>query len=86
MAIRALEALERMCSDNGFEYSKDDFANDYKEVETTLEALEIIKEKLVDAYSLKLIHDVDEYNAYTIHWESQELTPQEYELLKEVLG
>ena len=48
MAIRALEALERMCSDNDFEYSKDDFANDYKEVETTLEALGIIKGKLAE--------------------------------------
>lgn len=59
-------------------------------IETALKALKIIKKKNVDIEYIKtcFFDEKDgfkEYNAYVGHDEDQELSQEEYELLKEVL-
>lgn len=58
-----------------------------EQVEKSLNALEIIKEKDVDIYILRKCKTVDEYNFKIVHivGETRELTEEEFELLKEVL-
>ena len=41
MKITPLQALERMSSDNGYDYTKEDFTSDYNLVETTLKARKV---------------------------------------------
>ena len=53
-------------------------------VEKELKALEIIKEKEVNVYDFKEYESKYEYNKHTKE-EFQELTQEEYDLLKEVL-
>ena len=52
-------------------------------VEKSLRALQIIKEKIVDIPYLNKANDLDDYN--TAHRINDELTQEEYDLLKEVL-
>ena len=59
-------------------------------IETALKALNIIKEKNVDIDYIKTcFYDrkggFKEYNAYVEHDEDEELSQEEYDLLKEVL-
>ena len=54
-------------------------------VEKELKALEIIKEKEVNVYDFKEYESKYEYNKHTKE-EFQELTQEEYDLLKEVLS
>ena len=53
------------------------------EVEKSLKALEIIKEKKVNILLLELAENVDEYNERIVP--NGRLTEEEFELLKEVL-
>ena len=60
-------------------------------IETALKALNIINEKNVDIEYIKTCFDDEkggfkEYNAYVGHDEEYELSQEEYDLLKEVLG
>lgn len=92
MNEKALQALERMSSDNGYDYTKEDFKNDYNLVETTLKANEIIKEKRVNvAYFIYLFENLQmedkkalkEYNySAGSKWA---ITMEELVILKEVL-
>lgn len=88
---KALDALERIEN----EYSIDEsvfYKEDFKQVRMELEALEIIKTKRVDVFELLLgisnsmyRNPLERYNSYVEGSFNTELTPQEYELLKEVL-
>ena len=54
-----------------------------EDIEKTLKALEIIKEKKVNILLLELAENVDEYNERIVP--NGRLTEEEFELLKEVL-
>lgn len=58
-----------------------------EDIEKSLKALEIIKEKDVDIYILRKCKTVDEYNSKIVHivGEIRELTEDEFNLLKETL-
>lgn len=57
----------------------------FSKIEKELKALEIIKEKEVNVYDFKEYESKYEYNKHTKE-EFQELTQEEYDLLKEVLS
>ena len=56
-----------------------------KQVEKSLKALEIIKEKNVDIFLLKVASSVEHYNCNLVKPLEKELTQEEFNLLKEVL-
>lgn len=55
-----------------------------EQVEKSLKALEIIKEKYVNVDLLSDVDSLEEYNS-EIMWSYQRLTEEEFNLLKEVL-
>ena len=54
-------------------------------IEPALKALEIIKEKNVNVGDFKRCKSSEDYNAYCCYSEKEQLTEEEYDLLKEVL-
>ena len=79
---KALECLKKIEN----EYSIDEsvfYKEDFKQVRMELEALEIIKEKLVDVFKLYNCKTVEEYNQ--AQYRDCMLTKEEFNLLKEVL-
>ena len=88
--LSPLEALNRICEhldlDDEYFYLKNGEKADYKVIEKSLKALEIIKQKEVDIHDLLISKTVEQYNSYT-HWLGCKgnLTEEEYNLLKEVL-
>ena len=75
--LKALEILESLVAI----YGKFEF--DFTDIEKELKALEIIKEKEVNIYKIRICDSLDEYNK--LKSTGRELTQEEYELLKEVL-
>ena len=88
---KELEALNRICEhldlDDEYFYLKNGEKADYKVIEKSLKALEIIKEKRVDVRFLFQCKSLRDYN-FIYKGTNQSklcLTKEEYELLKEVL-
>ena len=80
--MTGLEALERIEN----EYSIGEavfYKEDFKQVRKSLNALEIIKEKLVDVFKLYNCKTIEEYNQ--AQYRDCMLTKEEFNLLKEVL-
>ena len=90
--MTGLEALEKLRNTLLAEGYWQDVLQDVAIIEKHLKALEIIKEKRVNVRAfLKCCHREDGFTIYNNQCddkqekESKELTPEEYELLKEVL-
>ena len=85
---KELEALNRICEhldlDDEYFYLKNGEKTDYKVIEKSLKALEIIKEKGVNVGLLSRCANAERYNK-GMCYESRYLTQEEYDLLKEVL-
>ena len=89
--MKGLKSLERIEN----EYSIDEavfYKEDFNQVRKELKALEIIKTKRVDVFELLLgisnsmyRNPLERYNSYVEGSFNIELTPQEFDLLKEVL-
>lgn len=88
----ALECLERLNYHTTLEYqdSKEYYiARQYiHKAQENEKTLSIIKEKDVDIYILKNCKTVDEYNSKIVHivGETRELTKEEFDLVKGMLG
>lgn len=94
---KGLEALERIGQCYVNSESKDlmftdEYGDDYDIIEKELKVLEIIKNKRVDVFELLLgisnsvyRNPLERYNSYVEGSFNTELTPQEFDLLKEVL-
>lgn len=98
---KALEALKRMVSDNGYDYSIDNFWEDYKVVETALKRLEEIDKvmflnnqktekqtKILQIIKKNIKHFIDfedNTNRVYIDCAIDCETQEEYDLLKEWL-
>ena len=83
---KELEALERLfCAGRlDLDYVLNGKQNqDYKIIEKSLKALEIIKNKQVNVF---LLHSVDLETYNDMIADNRNLTQEEYELLKEVLS
>ena len=84
-AYEALNDLIQMLEDEHYELSEDKRVVERKRtVEAALEALEIVKEKGLDILEFRCAFSLYEYNACK-NIGCEELTPEEYGLLKEVL-
>lgn len=55
----------------------------YKDIEQVIKALEIIKEKKVDLEYLKCCETYEQYKTICSYW--NEITKEEFDLLKEIL-
>ncbi len=79
--LRALEALQDL--------SKLVFVHggvrQYQIIEKSLKALEIIKEKQVNVGDFIRCKSIEDYNDYCCYNEKEQLTREEYDLLKKVL-
>ena len=84
-ASEALNDLIQMLEDEHYELSEDKRVVERKRtVETALKALEIVKEKGLDILEFRCAFSLCEYNACK-NIGCEELTQEEYDLLKEVL-
>lgn len=91
--LTPLQALEKIgnaeTKDTSFGTEiKTNLSNEYRIIENSLKALEIIKKKKVDTYFLMQTDTLEEYNnsLHTCSWfPNYELTQEEYKLLKENL-
>ena len=87
--LEALKTVKKLAS----AYAGDKYAETLTEdIEKELKALEIIKNKRVDVFELLLAisnsvyrNPLERYNSYIEGSFNTELTPQEFDLLKEVL-
>ena len=73
-----------------FRNISNDYCEEFEIIKKELKALEIIKTKNVDIDYIKACFyykkgDFKEYNAWAVHYEDEELSQEEYDLLKEVL-
>ena len=88
---KGLESLERInksvivIGDNG---ESQQYAKDYSCIEKELKALEIINNKHVNIYWLKLADNLSEYNYFVADLptnSTEDFTEEEFKLLKEVV-
>lgn len=85
--MEGLEALKQIleATDTNFIYQyHEDLENPIKFIEKELTALRIIKNKKVDLEYLKCCKNYKQYKTVCSYW--NEITEEEYELLKEVLN
>ena len=68
-----------------FDKFLDNLEKELKEKEKQDKALEIIKKKNVNILEIKLCNDYEEYNRCASGFDVEELTQEEFDLLKEVL-
>lgn len=84
-ASEALNDLIQMLEDEHYELSEDERVVERKRiVEAALEVLEIVKEKGLDILEFRYAFSLYEYNGCK-NIGCEELTPEEYDLLKKVL-
>lgn len=83
--MNSLEALKILYPNKTYlpYYTRSEKRNACKVIERELKALEIIKNKIVDLEYLKCCENYDQYKTLCSYW--NEITEQEYDLLKEVL-
>ena len=83
---KGLKALEKIVGCSTIESHRPKWQEDYKTVEKSLKALEIIKKKRVN---VRLIYHTDNFIEYSEktrqYYDCVPLTQEEYDLLKEVL-
>ena len=81
-----LEALQYFYNLEDLQGGRDKFWESYRIIEKSLKALEIIRKNRVDIVMLLKCNNVDDYNFWSESWDYENITQEEFELLKAVLS